>query len=771
MTRNTKYLCMQTITKLNEMTLKLKSFPAIILILFSFEIYSQAVSVGVNLTSEEDSCLSYPWAGGMNSCQFGEIDLDMDGVMDLLVFDRTGNRLMPFLNEGIADSASYLYAPEYIPGFPELYDWVILRDYNGDGKQDIFTFSKGFAGILVYKNISKAGGLEFERMVYPFLTSFQGSIYTNILVTYADYPAIIDLDGDGDLDILTFWGLGSFVELHQNMSMEKYGVPDSLDYKKVEFCWGNFAESDESNHIYLDTCIGGKNQVVKNERHTGSTFLVNDMNGDGVKDLVLGDVDYPNLVLLMNAGTSFEAYMESQNWNFPEGTNRVYLFSMPAAAYLDLDNDQVKDMIVSPFDPSPFASENHSSNWLYKNHGASNNPSFALENKRFLQENMIDLGSGAYPVLFDYNGDGLADLIVGNYGYYDSSWYDDWYTLYSGYTGKLALFENVGTEEQPEFLRLDYDYLGLSSLQTRGLVPTFGDLDGDQDMDLILGGEEGRLYYYENIGGPDQAADFVLVSDHYMEIDVGDFSAPFLFDLDQDNLTDLIIGERKGNLNYYKNTGTVSNPQFELITDSLGKVNVTDYNFSNNGFSVPQFFTHNEKTKLLVGSEQGKIFYFENIDGNLAGAFTESDSLPFLIDSVNFQIQKGYRTAATIADLNMDARLDLIVGNFAGGMNYYSIEPPEVNPLIMENEYTDLVEIFPNPATNSFIIRIETKYSYAGARLYDAFGRVQGAYVLNPGENRINSHHLPAGLYVVKINFLLNDYKTAVISRKILINQ
>ncbi|GAJ22079.1 unnamed protein product, partial [marine sediment metagenome] len=64
-----------------------------------------------------------------------------------------------------------------------------------------------------------------------------------------------------------------------------------------------------------------------------------------------------------------------------------------------------------------------------------------------------------------------------------------------------------------------------------------------------------------------------------------------------------------------------------LETDSLGKVNVTDYNISYSGYSVPCFFRDNQnKIKLLVGSEQGKIFYFKDIEDNLSGAFTESDS-------------------------------------------------------------------------------------------------------------------------------------------------
>jgi len=177
--------------------------------------------------------LAFPWAGGMNSCQYGEIDLDDDGLYDLVVFDRTGNRIMPFINQGIPDSIAYEYAPEYAFDFPDIYDWVIFRDYDDDGRMDLFTYAKGLAGMLVFRNVSSGGELKFKQMVDPFLTSYQGGGYTNILVTYADYPGIVDLDEDGDMDILTFWGLGSFVELHRNMSMEKYGVPDSLDYEKV----------------------------------------------------------------------------------------------------------------------------------------------------------------------------------------------------------------------------------------------------------------------------------------------------------------------------------------------------------------------------------------------------------------------------------------------------------------------------------------------------------------------------------------------------------
>jgi len=44
--------------------------------------------------------LRYPWAGGLNNPQFSNADLDHDGLQDLVVFDRTGNKLLTFRNNG-----------------------------------------------------------------------------------------------------------------------------------------------------------------------------------------------------------------------------------------------------------------------------------------------------------------------------------------------------------------------------------------------------------------------------------------------------------------------------------------------------------------------------------------------------------------------------------------------------------------------------------------------------------------------------------------------
>ena len=151
--------------------------------------------------------LSNPWTGGFNSVQISKIDLNFDSLEDLFVFDRTGNKVTTFLNNG----NSYSYAPEYEQLFPQnLSNWVLLRDYNNDNKKDIFCSVSG--GIGVWENTSLNDEVSFNLITNPFIYSYQYSTNTNLYVSVVDIPAINDIDGDGELDILSFGVLGSRLE-------------------------------------------------------------------------------------------------------------------------------------------------------------------------------------------------------------------------------------------------------------------------------------------------------------------------------------------------------------------------------------------------------------------------------------------------------------------------------------------------------------------------------------------------------------------------------
>lgn len=649
--------------------------------------------------SETNSPLRYPFAGGLNSCQFANLDINLDGVNDLLVFDRHGNRILPFIVSP-ANPVKYRYEPEYSKLLPPVSQWVQTIDYNHDGKMDIFTYFNG--GIKVYRNVS-ANTLKFTQVTQPYLLSQQGSILTNILVTNVDYPAIADLDGDGDVDVLSFWGLGYFIEWHRNTSMERFGNADSLTFEKSSACWGHFAEGSESNAILLDTCPATRKSLLEisdDAKHTGSTLLLNDLNGDGLVDLTLGDVDFSSLTHLVNGGTASDAIMVSHSSDFPNAVSPVNMNTFPAAMLADVNNDGANDLLVSPFDPSLIKSDNFRSVTLYANTGTNQHPAYSLQTKSFLQDEMLDFGSGAFPVLMDYNNDGLMDLLVGNYGYTDTCIYLPSPGIDCSFTSQIALLINIGTATKPAFKLAERNVANLAELHMQSLIPSVGDMDGDGDLDLVCGNSKGKLVYCENLALQGQPADFHLIDPAWHSIVAGEFSAPQLFDLDEDGLTDLVCGNRKGTISFYKNTGTSQQADFTLVTEKLGAVDVTDTLLSYYGYSIPYFYKDKQgEMLLLAGTEFGDIFIYNQIRNNLNGEFQLVGAQP--------GINEGWRSAVAIGNLNNDSLTDLLVGNYSGGMGLFFGKSENTFGIIDHPAKPGIsMLVTPNPAQTEALIAI-----------------------------------------------------------------
>ena len=639
--------------------------------------------------------LKYPWAGGLNSCEFSEIDLDLDGIKDLFVFDKTGNKITTFLNKGTPGTLDYVLAPEYRDKFPFMREWALLADYNCDGKADIFTFSDFCnCGIAVYKNVSTlANGLQFSIVTEKLLSNYVPNSF-NLYVSPVDIPAIADIDNDGDLDILTFQISGSYVEYHKNLSMETYGNCDSLKFQIKNRCWGYFYENTLSNSVTLhQSCSGNVSNPQKKEEpnimHSGSTLLALDLDGDADKDLVLGDVSFNNFTMLTNGGSVNTASMTAQDGAFPSNSLAVDLTLFPAGFYLDVNNDGKKDLLVSP--NAPGASENFYSIWYYQNTGTTAIPVFTHQQKNFLQSEMIETGEGAYPVFFDYNQDGKTDLLIGNYGYFKTGG--------SGYDGEIALYQNLGTNSNPKFSLITRDFAGINSLALNGIAPTFGDMDGDGDFDMITGNSNGSLHYFQNSAGSGNPVNLSLTQANYRGIDVGNFASPQIIDVDRDGKNDFLIGEEGGNINYYKNMGTPAVPSFSLVTANFGGVKVNRAGYST-GYSTPFLFDASGSYKLFVGSERGIMYHYDNIDGNLSGNF-------HLVDSSYLNIGYGSRTAPYGTDINNDGYMDLVIGNYSGGVElYYGQSAPTAIKEKIKSSGSISITIFPNPSSDFITVEI-----------------------------------------------------------------
>jgi hypothetical protein len=732
------------------------TFRLILTASFVLLVFHQSVAQGEGWkVITNNTMLKFPWTGGLDACQFASLDLNMDGVDDLVVFDRRGNRWMCFVNDGIPGQVSFTWAPQYIRYFPPVSDWVVFADYNGDGKPDLFTYSPGWAGIRVFRN-SGTTHPQFTSVVEPYLTSLQGGGYVNIISTNADQLGIADLDGDGDLDLLTFWALGGFIEQHTNRSKELFGHADSLVFEKTSFCWGRIAESAETNAIYLDTCLFSRR--ADGPRHRGATMLINDFTGNGLPDLLIGDVDYPGLNLLVNEGTMASAHIVAQDTSFPSNDVAVRLFSMPGAYLIDVNNDGHKDLIVSPFDPNYNVTENYSSIWLYLNEGTNTQPVFKLHTKRFLQEQTIDLGSGAFPVMFDLDGDGLSDIVVGNIGRYLRSWYVG-NTLHSSYESTLSVFKQQITDNGISFLHIKNDLAGLSTLGRRGLVPAFADISGNGLPDMLVGSEAGGLIYVAQTE-PDQ---WSVRSTSFGNISTPPWSAPAIFDLDEDGINDLIIGSVNGRLIFYQGTMVGDSLVFQFVKNDLGGIDVTDYTLSYDGFSVPQGFRAPDgKPMLVVGSESGRILLFGNIRGNINGIFEPTHNWQQILDTVVTTVDVGFRSAAFIGNLGDGQQLQMLAGNFSGGLELWN-GSAEVLPGFNKTKL-ESVQLWPNPATNMVRLSFgQTIDDHAKLRVYDLSGRIflSESISLNQGEGVFSAGSLAPSIYIVELAFDNGDIRRA----------
>lgn len=650
------------------------------------------------------TALNNAWMGGLNAPQFSEIDLNNDGFKDLFVFERATNKIHTYLNNGISGMVSYTYAPNYISSFPQAGEynpsksgtWVLLRDFDYDGKPDYFLGMPG--SVWVFRNISTVSTIQFTLFKKPLQATYT-SATANLYVAQNDLPDIIDVDNDGDLDVMSWDVLGIGIYWFKNKSRELYGHSDSLVFDAIG-CWGNISEDGMEMPMLGYFGSGCPIYSGKTERtqHAGSTLTLIDFDNDGDKDILVGGPGIPTLWSAINGGTPASANFVSTTLTYPS----VNPYNVPiyaAAYYLDLNNDNKKDLIVATNEMAMNAITNSKSSiWIYLNTNTTEAPAFTTAPiTAWLQSDMIDVGNNAIPTFFDYDADGLMDLIIANEG-----------EVAGGgnlMLGTLTLYKNTGTATSPSYSKITENYANIKNDTLRGIAATFGDIDGDGDKDMIIGDQTGKFHYYQNIAGAGNPAVFAtVVKNAFGGIDVGSFSTPLLYDMDTDGKLDLIAGNQNGKIYYYRNKGTATVPSFILEDSFFGEIDVRRYGYGSASFAVPCIVDLNKNNNydLLVGSQSGYLYYYPDVQGLVSSTYTHT---AFNLQDSSFQnIEHGLRSAPAKTDWNNDGYDDIALGLVTGGLKMYQ-NNGVVSAQMAEPIVPDILYAYPNPVQN--ILQIE----------------------------------------------------------------
>ena len=692
--------------------------------------------------------LLLPQAGGLSAPQFMHIDLDRDGKKDLFVFDRNGNVPLAFINKGGTGEVKYIQDQSYLRHFPEIRIWCVAVDFDGDGVEDLFKFpnENNISGIEVWKGRVEGGLLHFTKVKNPrfnfdVLTVSLSGQTVPVYMSFIDYPAIVDVDGDGDVDILTFESGGSYVEYYKNLTVE-LGLPaDQFRYTLEDRCFGKFYEDQFSERIRLsnnpDACATWNvaSPGTVGPRHTGSTVMGFDPDCDGDVDLLLGDVGSEYLTFLRNAGNKSKAFVSQITERFPESeSSRLFIFS--ASFWLDINNDGKRDLITTVNEASN--SQTNDFIYYYENVGNGCSMQLSLKSKNFLHDLMIDVGNSAHPLLHDVDGDGLTDLLMGSNG-----------AIAEGGKRKnqLHYFKNTGTARRPQFTFVTDDFLNLSSLGQiyAKLAPATGDLDGDEDLDIIIGHSQGFLLYAENVAGKNQPPRFAPVKVDWLDVFAGQNASPTVLDYDGDGLLDLIIGKLNNNLNFYKNKGTKSNPVFSGFTPdnvNLGRL-FTGNNFDRQHGS-PEFFKIKDQLYLLMGFSNGDVSLYEvPAIRNNETAFTrlKNNILPSYL---------GRQVNSAIYDIDNDGFFEVFVGNERGGLHVYTtdIRTDQLLTSVAEELGGEELNFYPNPARDQVIVESE----WTGkVQIIDLNGRIVLDAVKKDYKETFSTMGLPHGSYFLRL--------------------
>ncbi len=372
-------------------------------------------------------------------------DVDQDGDHDLFWGDFFEPGLLLIENTGTCATPVLRGTPRPFPlGDPvgtSGYNAPALGDVDRDGDMDLVM------GVLGGAFDPKTSGVE---NLYQFEQGADGAfrVVTSRLIRTVDvgsesFPALTDLDADGDLDLL----ISNKIDTVNNRRGHLYVLENTGSATAPAFT------------------ARGAVPGLADQYHYAPAF--GDLDGDGDEDVVMGSWS-DRMAYYRNDGPGGGAGGILPRWTLVDSAVATLSrgrYTTPTLGDLDADGDL--DLLVG---------ESSGALNYYRNDGGPGAPAFELVSDEYQD---IDLGRRSVPRLVDLDADGDLDLAVG-------------YEIEG-----VRIFLNEGSPREPVFVETDPIPVPVPAFTT----PVFADLDGDGDLDLLAGGIGGGLVFYRRVGG------------------------------------------------------------------------------------------------------------------------------------------------------------------------------------------------------------------------------------------------------------------------------
>ncbi len=447
---------------------------------------------------------------------FRFVDPQDDGVFDLIT-ESPFNYIRYFQNTGTAEAPELTLVSDTLrdvhgePIFSDRQNIPNIADIDCDGLPDLFLGRlDGTITRFKAQGFDVDGVPQFDLVTNRFedieiITQF------GTLAHGANSLAFEDYDGDGNIDL--FWGDFFEPSLLLIENQGRCGAPDFRTQPQV------FPPNDP----------------VSSSGYNAPALV--DWTGNGIKDLfvgVLGGAHDPNSTL--DANFLFYEAESTDSYQLKTETflRTINIGSESTAAFGDLTGNGARDLLLANrIDPE---NRQTSTVHFFANEGTASDPSFQYRGPLDLPE-VYDYA----PTLGDLTGNGELDLVLGTW------------------RGELLVYKNDGLDDDgiPRFVKDESHELETPRGNTS--IPTLVDLNGNGLLDIVTGASIGRVYLFENEGTAEEPS-FALREEAFDNVKLDRRSAPAFFDVDGSGTLDLILGSEGDGLVLHRNIGSAQAP-------------------------------------------------------------------------------------------------------------------------------------------------------------------------------------------------------------------